>query len=72
MFRSTTSASRSWRSARAPYVETDTPAPINADGISKLAGGYFIRYLLDRYFIVRVTGLYGVAGSFRQGRQLSS
>jgi dTDP-4-dehydrorhamnose reductase len=51
----------------APYVETDTPAPINAYGISKLAGEYFIRYLLDRYFIVRVTGLYGVAGSSGKG-----
>jgi dTDP-4-dehydrorhamnose reductase len=46
-----------------PYAETDPPAPINAYGISKAAGEQFIRYLLERYFIVRVTGLYGVAGS---------
>jgi len=50
-----------------PYVETDPPAPINAYGIAKLAGEYFVRYLLERYFIVRVTGLYGVAGSSGKG-----
>jgi dTDP-4-dehydrorhamnose reductase len=50
-----------------PYTETDTPAPINAYGISKLAGELFIRYVLDRYFIVRTTGLYGIAGSSGKG-----
>lgn len=52
---------------RTPYVETDAPAPINVYGVSKLAGEYLIRYLLDRYFIFRVTGLYGVAGSSGKG-----
>jgi len=50
-----------------PYVETDSPAPINVYGIAKLAGESFIRYLLDRYYILRVTGLYGVAGSSGKG-----
>jgi dTDP-4-dehydrorhamnose reductase len=50
-----------------PYAETDTPGPINAYGISKLAGEHFIRYLLDRYYILRVCGLYGVAGSLGKG-----
>ena len=50
-----------------PYVETDPPAPINVYGIAKLAGESFIRYLLDRYYILRVTGLYGVAGSSGKG-----
>jgi dTDP-4-dehydrorhamnose reductase len=50
-----------------PYVETDPPAPINTYGISKVAGEQFIHYLLERYFIVRVTGLYGVAGSSGKG-----
>jgi len=50
-----------------PYVETDTPAPINAYGISKLAGELFVRYMLDRYYILRVCGLYGVAGSAGKG-----
>ena len=50
-----------------PYVETDTPAPINAYGISKLAGELFVQYLMDRYYILRVCGLYGVAGSAGKG-----
>jgi dTDP-4-dehydrorhamnose reductase len=50
-----------------PYVETDSPAPINVYGVAKLAGEYFVRYLMDRYFILRVTGLYGVAGSSGKG-----
>jgi len=55
------------RTRSTPYIETDAPAPINVYGISKLAGEYFIRYLLERYFIVRVTGLYGVTGSSGKG-----
>ncbi len=50
-----------------PYIETDPPAPINVYGIAKLAGENFIRYLLDRHYILRVTGLYGVAGSSGKG-----
>lgn len=50
-----------------PYVETDRPAPINVYGISKLAGEHFVRYLLDRHFVFRVCGLYGVAGSSGKG-----
>ena len=50
-----------------PYVETDPPAPINVYGTSKLAGEYLARYILDRCFIFRVAGLYGVAGSSGKG-----
>lgn len=50
-----------------PYLETDAPAPINVYGVSKLAGEHIVRYLLERYFIFRVTGLYGVAGSSGKG-----
>jgi dTDP-4-dehydrorhamnose reductase len=50
-----------------PYTETDMPAPINVYGVSKLAGEHFVRYVLDRYFIFRVSGLYGVAGSSGKG-----
>jgi dTDP-4-dehydrorhamnose reductase len=50
-----------------PYIETDTPAPINAYGVSKLAGEQFVRYVLEQYYIFRVTGLYGVAGSSGKG-----
>lgn len=50
-----------------PYVETDLPNPVNVYGIAKLAGEYFVRYILDSYFIVRSSGLYGVAGSSGKG-----
>lgn len=50
-----------------PYVETDVPAPLNVYGISKLAGEHMVRCILDRYFIFRVAGLYGVAGSSGKG-----
>jgi len=52
---------------RDPYVETDVPGPINVYGVSKLAGELFVRYLMDRSFIFRVSGLYGVAGSSGKG-----
>jgi dTDP-4-dehydrorhamnose reductase len=55
------------RARNTPYVETDPPGPINVYGISKLAGEYLIQYMLERYFILRVTGLYGVAGSSGKG-----
>ncbi|HEC34448.1 MAG TPA: dTDP-4-dehydrorhamnose reductase [Chloroflexi bacterium] len=49
------------------YVETDPPNPINVYGISKLAGECFVKYLLERHFIVRTSGLFGVAGSSGKG-----
>lgn len=50
-----------------PYVEEDHTFPANAYGISKLAGEHFVRYVLDRYFIIRTSGLYGKAGSRGKG-----
>ena len=55
------------KTRRTPYVETDRPAPINVYGVSKLAGEQFIQVVLDRHFLVRVSGLYGVAGSSGKG-----
>ena len=52
---------------RTPYTEADIPSPINAYGIAKLAGEYFVRYILDRYWIVRSQWLYGVAGASGKG-----
>jgi len=50
-----------------PYVEDDPPNPLSAYGVSKLAGEYFVRALLDRFFLVRTCGLYGLAGSKEKG-----
>jgi dTDP-4-dehydrorhamnose reductase len=50
-----------------PYVEEDEPNPLNAYAVSKLAGEYFVRHLLERYYLVRTCGLYGVAGCWGKG-----
>ncbi len=43
-----------------PYVESDLPDPLNAYGVSKLAGEHFVRSITDEHFIVRTSGLYGI------------
>jgi len=43
----------------APYVETDIPHPLNVYGNSKYAGENFVNTIARRYFIVRVSALFG-------------
>jgi dTDP-4-dehydrorhamnose reductase len=50
-----------------PYTEFDTPIPLSTYGKSKLAGEDFVRHLCLRRFIVRPSGLFGVAGSMGKG-----
>lgn len=50
-----------------PYTEFDTPTPPNTYGKSKLAGEEFVRYLCHKHFIVRVSALFGTAGSSGKG-----
>lgn len=50
-----------------PYKEADTPGPINTYGISKMAGEEYIKAFLSSYFIIRTTGLFGIAGSSGKG-----
>jgi dTDP-4-dehydrorhamnose reductase len=52
---------------RNPYIEDDNPAPLSLYGISKLAGEYVMKYMLEKYYLVRSCGLYGHAGSFGKG-----
>ena len=53
--------------AVAPYRE-DAPAnPVNVYGASKLAGEHLIRIGCRRHFVIRTTGLYGVAGASGKG-----
>jgi dTDP-4-dehydrorhamnose reductase len=42
-----------------PYVEDDNPLPLNAYGITKLAGEHFVRSTTDKHFVIRTSGLYG-------------
>jgi dTDP-4-dehydrorhamnose reductase len=51
----------SGRDGRA-YHEFDRPDPINPYGLSKAAGEWFVRHLLDRFFIVRTAWLYAPGG----------
>ncbi len=50
-----------------PYTEDDAPNPLNVYGVSKLAGEYFVRNICPKHFIIRTSGLYGVAGSSGKG-----
>lgn len=45
-----------------PYTEFDRPDPRGAYAKSKYAGECYVRSLLDRYFIVRTSWLFGVGG----------
>ena len=50
-----------------PYTEFDTPVPLSIYGKSKLAGENLVRQFCLRHFIVRASGLFGVAGSSGKG-----
>ncbi|MBI4379777.1 MAG: dTDP-4-dehydrorhamnose reductase [candidate division NC10 bacterium] len=50
-----------------PYRETDPPGPLSVYATSKLAGEYFVRATLERHFVIRTCGLYGLAGSSEKG-----
>ncbi len=50
-----------------PYIEDDCPGPLSIYGISKLGGERVVRYMLDRYYLVRLAGLYGHAGCTGKG-----
>jgi dTDP-4-dehydrorhamnose reductase len=42
-----------------PYVESDTPLPLNVYGNSKLTGEHFVRTLNPKHFVLRTSALYG-------------
>jgi dTDP-4-dehydrorhamnose reductase len=50
-----------------PYTEFDAPVPPNTYGRSKLAGENLVRHLCQRHFMVRTSGLFGIAGSSGKG-----
>jgi dTDP-4-dehydrorhamnose reductase len=47
-----------------PYVETDTPHPLGAYAVSKLAGELYARAYLDDPLIIRTSGVFGPGGMF--------
>lgn len=50
-----------------PYTEEDRPNPLSVYAVSKLAGEYFVRNILEKYFLIRTCGLYGEAGCWGKG-----
>ncbi len=50
-----------------PYGEEDRPQPLNAYGISKLAGEHYLQALWEKHYIVRVSGLFGLTPSRMKG-----
>lgn len=49
------------------YTETDIPNPLNIYGLSKLAGDLAIKNYTSKYFIFRVSSLFGKAGASGKG-----
>ncbi|MEI7028263.1 dTDP-4-dehydrorhamnose reductase [Paenibacillus sp. y28] len=50
-----------------PYSEIDREEPLSVYGNSKLAGEHFIQSYHDKYFIFRVSSLFGQAGASGKG-----
>lgn len=50
-----------------PYVEDDVPRPINVYGMTKLAGEMFVQDSCERHYIIRTSGLYGLANCRGKG-----
>jgi len=50
-----------------PYVESDPPKPLNIYGVSKAAGEMFVRLANPSHYIVRLSSVFGVAGSRGKG-----
>lgn len=50
-----------------PYTEEDSPDPLNIYGLSKYAGEITIKRYLQRYFIFRVSSLFGQTGVSGKG-----
>jgi dTDP-4-dehydrorhamnose reductase len=47
-----------------PYVETDTPHPLGAYAVSKLAGELYAQAYLTNPLIIRTSGVFGPGGMF--------
>lgn len=52
---------------RTPYREDDLPGPVNAYGVSKLTGEFFVLEALPSAYVLRTCGLYGLHGRGGKG-----
>ena len=49
------------------YVESDTPRPINAYGVSKFAGEMLAAHANPSHYVVRISSVFGAAGASGKG-----
>ena len=52
---------------RAPYVESDCPSPVNVYAASKAAGETLTRLANPRAYVIRISSVFGTAGSSGKG-----
>ncbi|MFH1743868.1 MAG: dTDP-4-dehydrorhamnose reductase [bacterium] len=52
---------------KTPYIEEDVPSPVNAYGVTKLAGEHYLSYTWRKHYIVRVAGPFGLTPSRMKG-----
>lgn len=52
---------------KTPYLESDTPDPINTYGVTKAAGESLVRIVQPASYIVRISAVFGPAGSSGKG-----
>ena len=50
-----------------PYLEFDSPSPVNVYGTSKLAGEHLVRQVAPHWLIVRLASLFGKTGARGKG-----
>jgi dTDP-4-dehydrorhamnose reductase len=51
----------------APYIETDRPMPLNVYANTKLSGEYYVAATAKKYYILRVSGIYGKSPCLGKG-----
>jgi dTDP-4-dehydrorhamnose reductase len=50
-----------------PYSEDDIPDPLGVYGVSKLAGEYFVKNIVENQYIFRSSSVFGIAGASGKG-----
>ncbi|MCP4217262.1 MAG: dTDP-4-dehydrorhamnose reductase [bacterium] len=52
---------------KAPYLESDKPMPLNVYANTKLSGEHFVEAIAKKFYILRVSGIYGKAPCIGKG-----
>ena len=54
-------------SKETPWMEDEIPNPPNVYGVTKLAGEHFVRQIVERFYIIRTSALFGGATDISKG-----